>query len=187
MLVAGEPLPWITASSHSLAVAGDKLTAALNQIPDVCLNERLSGRSISPMDFPLSDNNFKLEVERLTQQNVQLNEQLSVALTQLTTLEELRTENQTLRTQMKKIANLNPNNGWLDVDKGGNSIDQSLQEENNNLIERISYLEDELKNSTKEKDSLVATLRLLQEELLRSESKRSTGNATSARQRSPRR
>lgn len=49
---------------------------------------------------------------------------------------------------------------------------ESIEQENLKLLERISFLEEEVQTSNKEKDSLLATMHLLQEELLVSEQQR---------------
>ncbi|XP_014780319.1 bridge-like lipid transfer protein family member 3A isoform X2 [Octopus bimaculoides] len=50
----------------------------------------------------------------------------------------------------------------------------SLETENLKLLQKITYLEEEIQTSVKEKDSLLATMHLLQEELLSSEQQRTS-------------
>ncbi|GAB1600654.1 UHRF1-binding protein 1-like isoform X2 [Argonauta hians] len=83
-------------------------------------------------------------------------------------VESLKDENQKLRDSLEEkssqIQDSNQNFASINL--------ESLETENLKLLQRITYLEEEVQTSVKEKDSLLATMHLLQEELLSSEQQR---------------
>ena len=75
-------------------------------------------------------------------------------------------ENKVLCDQLELFRNGNERT----VDKlDYKSVNHELETENSKLMERIVTLEDELETVKKEKDSLISTLKLLQDELMASE------------------
>lgn len=114
-------------------------------------------------------------IEQLHNKNEEL---VSVNRTQAKTLENytklmaevasLKDENQKLKESLdEKVSQIQDSNQNFSSEHI-----TSLETENLKLLQRITYLEEEIQTSVKEKDSLLATMHLLQEELLSSEQQR---------------
>lgn len=119
--------------------------------------------SIATTDLNVEVQELKNDVQVLKQGNYE--EHLGLKSVKLR-LQELEAENRVLREQSRKYSS--------DADSV-TKLNQTLETyttENARLIQRIANLEDELLAATREKDSFLGTLALLQEELSLSERRR---------------
>lgn len=93
-------------------------------------------------------------------------------------LVDLQDENKKLREKLKSFALSSGQS--LDDMEDLRKVNADLESENITLMERVVALQEELDESKKEKESLLSTLQLMQEELIASEQYRQRNNSTNS-------
>lgn len=110
-------------------------------------------------------------IEQLWRRNLELEKNMEETKNEASQkLEQLQAELVCLQTENEQLKHVSEK--YFSLSDRVEHV-ESIESENLKLLERISYLEEEVQTSNKEKDSLLATMHLLQEELLVSEQQRS--------------
>lgn len=118
-----------------------------------CIQEQADDRRI-----------LEINLEEMKLQNLKLNEKLNSASVEAASkISTLQEENNLLKEQLTKMSQLTNSK----IEMGISEIEQ----ENLKLQERILGLEEDLKTASEEKESLISTLKLMQDELFQSERK----------------
>ena len=96
-------------------------------------------------------------------------------------LDEIRLENKELKNQLNVTSELDGAGTVLNDPDALKRVNSDLEKDNNALMDRLVTLEEELGDMRLEKDSLVSTLQLMQDELMASENvrqRKKTGSFT---------
>lgn len=155
------------------------LSSSVSQIT----NSEQTTAEVDDNDFDLSSfpEDIRNKVLMIKSQNVQLKimcekldnhtqnqecelEKLRVANEQF---EDIKKENQLLREKFKTFAMSSGQS--LDEMDDLRKVNSDLEQENNTLMERVVALEEDLNDMKMEKESLLSTLQMMQEELIASE------------------
>lgn len=109
---------------------------------------------------------LKKSLNEIKQSKKKQEEKIENLLQSVHLMSELRTENKRLHEQLCKFTNMS--NGDIYSGQKKNDSD-TVEHENLKLQQKIATLEDDFHLAVKEKESLIATLKLLQDELFASE------------------
>ncbi|VDI54147.1 Hypothetical predicted protein [Mytilus galloprovincialis] len=106
--------------------------------------------------------NLKILLDEMSLQKLKLQEKVDAISMELTTkCDTLQEENKSLEEHLTKMSQLT--NSKIEMGISG------IENENLKLQERVMSLEDEVKHINQEKESLISTLKLMQDELMQSE------------------
>lgn len=106
--------------------------------------------------------NLKISLEEMSFKKLKLEEKVdSISLEFSTKCNILQEENKSLEDQLTKMSQLTNSKIELGI--------SSIENENLKLQEKVLGLEEEVKSLSQEKDSLISTLKLMQDELMQSE------------------
>lgn len=106
--------------------------------------------------------NLKISLEEMSFKKLKLEEKVdSISLEFSTKCNILQEENKSLEDQLTKMSELTNSKIELGI--------SSIENENLKLQEKVLGLEEEVKSLSQEKDSLISTLKLMQDELMQSE------------------
>lgn len=122
--------------------------------------------------------NLKILLEKLDTHTQEQDSEIEKLKQQQEKFEDSKFENEELRNRLKTFA-LSSGNSLDDIDDL-RKVNTDLQSDNNALMERLVTLEEELQDMKMEKESLVQTLQLMQDELMVSEQVRQRKNTGSS-------
>lgn len=126
-----------------------------NNHPDDNIDQKL--KTISE-----ENRNLKILLDEMSLQKLKLQEKVDAISMELTTkCDTLQEENKSLEEHLTKMSQLT--NSKIEMGISG------IENENLKLQERVMSLEDEVKHVNQEKESLISTLKLMQDELMQSE------------------
>ena len=106
--------------------------------------------------------NLKISLEEMSFKKLKLEEKVdSISLEFSMKCNNLQEENKSLEEQLTKMSQLTNSKIELGI--------SAIENENLKLQEKVLGLEEEVKSLSQEKDSLISTLKLMQDELMQSE------------------
>ncbi|KAK3104114.1 hypothetical protein FSP39_024532 [Pinctada imbricata] len=119
----------------------------------------------------LAEADLMKEIKALKLKNKSLSDELKSVEIRTKSVDSLEEENHSLKEQLKKFADCNM------TDEDNVKSVEVLMKENVRFLTKVTELEDEVSSLKKEKDSLLETMRLLQDELNASENQRLRSNS----------
>lgn len=168
--------PILLSSQSSQILNG--LDVKMASVPE-SLNTSDIPQSIKDKFGKMQNENAQLKIllEKLDNHTQKQEEEIEALKEKEKKFNDLSFENNELRTKLKSFA-LAGGKSLDDIDDL-RKVNSELESSNNTLMERLVALEEELKDMKLEKDSLVSTLQLMQDELMASEQVRQRHNTGS--------